>query len=269
MSRPKELRFFADEGDPEGPPRLRRPADRRIVAGSRGQWRRGLDWYRRHFDPAAPVRGESSPIYASPWYLGCAERIARVVPDVKLVLCVRDPVERAISHYHHSRSFGWESRSIDEALADVDGFYTGRSRYAEALNRFRRHFDSDRILVVDAEDLDRHRRTTLIEVFSFLGVDSNHWSPRLEQRWNASRTRRGLRWQLYSRLRQVPGWARLASLPPRTALPMLERATGRRPSDEHLPAPSAAVAERLTRTLAPDAALFRELTDRDFPEWSV
>lgn len=269
MSRPKELRFFADEGDPDAPPTLRDPVDRGIVIGSRGRWHRGLDWYRGHFDPGAQVRGETSPVYTSPWYPGCPERIARVVPDVKLVFCVRDPVERTVSHYHMARSFGWESRSIDEALADPVGFYAGRSRYAEALMRYRRLFGADRILVVDAVDLDRRRRMTLTEVFSFLGVDPSHWSARLEQRWNAASARRGPRWRLYARVRQLPGWAHLASLPPRASLSLLEKATAGRARDETLPAPSAEVAKRLAESLGPDAARLRDLTGRRFAGWSV
>ena len=85
MSREKELHFFVD----------------------RKNWGRGIEWYEAQFDASAPVRGESSPGYSAyPLYEGVAERMARVVPDAKLVYLVRDPVERVVSHYTH-RTVNW------------------------------------------------------------------------------------------------------------------------------------------------------------------
>src|SRR5215210_6346576 len=64
MSKPKELNFFIGERN----------------------WPRGEDWYRRHFDPNAKVRGEASPNYtAFPQHVGVPERMASMVPDAKLI----------------------------------------------------------------------------------------------------------------------------------------------------------------------------------------
>src|SRR5881398_2677233 len=80
MSRVKELHYFVEE-----------PTES------------SLRWYASQF-PDAPVRGESSPSYTqrhrSPLV---AARIARVLPDVKLVYIVRDPVERLLSSYRFHR----------------------------------------------------------------------------------------------------------------------------------------------------------------------
>jgi hypothetical protein len=77
MSTPKELNYFI--------------AERNLP--------RGIEWYSRHFDPNARCRGEASPNYtAYPQHLGVPERIAAVVPDLRLVYIVSDPVERITPH---------------------------------------------------------------------------------------------------------------------------------------------------------------------------
>ena len=81
MSTPKELNFFIAERN----------------------YPRGLEWYSRHFDATARCRGEASPNYtAYPQHLGVPERIAAVVPDVRLVYIVRDPIERITAHFVHN-----------------------------------------------------------------------------------------------------------------------------------------------------------------------
>src|SRR5205085_10467190 len=73
MSKTKQLHFFTEKEN----------------------WGRGLAWYESHFDTPAQVRGESTPAYSAwPVHRGVPERIARVVPDTRLIYLVRDPVER-------------------------------------------------------------------------------------------------------------------------------------------------------------------------------
>lgn len=124
MSEPKELNFFF------GPERL----DERDepAARSAGNWHRGVGWYAMQFRPA-PVRGEASPGYTSPSFPEAAERMARVVPEARLVYAVRDPVARAVSQYLHHRADGTERRPIEEALLDPASQYLARSLYHERL----------------------------------------------------------------------------------------------------------------------------------------
>src|SRR5213078_3047078 len=81
MSRPKELNYFIEERN----------------------WPRGVDWYRRHFDPRARVRGESSPNYtAYPQHEGVPKRMHSLLPDARLIYLVRDPLERIAAHWVHN-----------------------------------------------------------------------------------------------------------------------------------------------------------------------
>ena len=123
-------------------------------------WDKGLDWYRGLFDAEAAVRGEASVNYAAlPISEGVAERIAKHIPDVRLIFCVREPVERAVSNYIHMWSMGHERRPIDEALLDLGSSYLQRSRYAHQLAPFRAAFGEDQILVIRQEDLLDERRS--------------------------------------------------------------------------------------------------------------
>jgi hypothetical protein len=268
MSRTKELRFFADVADLDARP-LHDPLERAVVARSRGTWRRGLDWYRSQFDPRAPVRGESSPIYCHPWHRACVQRLAATLPDARLILCVRDPVERTLSAQRHRRAIGQDPRPADAALSP-DGLYASLSRYADHLEAYLRHFPAERILVVDQADLASRPRATLGEVFAFLGVDRGFWSPGFARRWNVGARHHGLRWRAMTRLRALPGWPRIAELAPRSSLWSLERGLSATPSQRATAQePSPAVRERLAAGLAPDADRLRRLTGRDFASWSV
>ncbi len=267
MSRPKELRFFADQPDADASPTLRDPVDRRLARRRLGQWRLGIPWYRSHFDPSAPIRGESSPVYTSPWFPGTAERMARVVPGAKLIFCVRDPVERAVSHYRLVNALGHEPRPIDTALASGDGFYAVRSRFAAALRRYRALFGADGILVLDAAELLHDTRSVLQRVFSFLEVDDGFWSPTLERRWNS--TGWGPPWRSFVSARRSARWARFGALLPRRSLWWLERLSTAGGAKAPLERPAPETVERLARSLVDDAARLRSLTGLRFPTWSV
>ncbi len=137
-------------------------------------WSRGVDWYRRQFSTAgdAPARGEASTAYTQyPLHDGVPERIARVLPDARLVYVVRDPVERIRSHYQHLVMTGVEKRAPRAAVLE-DPVYLACSRYAMQLERYLDHFPPEQILVVTSEGLKADRKATVQRVYDFLGVDS-------------------------------------------------------------------------------------------------
>ena len=140
-----------------------------------GQWHRGLDWYASLFDPSAPVRGESSPAYTSPDHPEAAERMARVVPDARLLYLVRDPVDRAVSQYRHHARDGTERRPMHLALLDPDSQYLARSRYHERIRPFLARYRRDRLLVVVQERLRDDRRDALRRVYAHVGADPDWW----------------------------------------------------------------------------------------------
>jgi hypothetical protein len=174
MSELKEVNFFF--GSSQRPPG---PAE---TWWRHGQWHRGTQWYAAHFDAASPVRGESSPGYTDPSHLEVPERMARLLPDVRLVYLVRDPLERAVSQYRHHLRDGTEPRPVEEALLDESSQYLARSRYAERIAPFLAHFRHEQLLVVVQERLLADRRGELRRVYAHVGADPDHWHPELLRR---------------------------------------------------------------------------------------
>ncbi len=226
MSSPKELNFFADASEPvAGQPEID-PFELSLLRRGPRNWSRGVDWYARRFDPAKPVRGESSPLYSSPGFPRVAERMAAVIPDARLLYLIRDPIERMVSQYMHRRAGGIETRPIDEAFTAPGNIYVGRSRFHTNLVPFVERFGRDRILVLCQEDLLARRRETMRAVFAFAGVDSSFWSPRMERERNAS-AGKGLRTRLLWTL-QSSAAARVGERLPAEVKWRIERAANRR-----------------------------------------
>jgi hypothetical protein len=152
MSEDKEPRFFTDDA----------------------KWNRGVAWYETLFPEPAPIRGESTPDYTKiPAIRGAPQRIHSVIPDVRLIYLVRDPIERIISHYVDSYSFGRVNGTLDEELADFDCHLVNCSRYYLQLEQYLEYFNPDRILILISEELRNDRRRTLQTAFRFLGVDES------------------------------------------------------------------------------------------------
>jgi len=168
MSRPKELNFFnGPETAPHDPGTWWR----------HGQWHRGCTWYADQFDPDVAVRGEASPAYTAPRSTEVPARMARVVPDVRLVYLVRDPLERALSQWAHHRRDGTEPRPVAQALLDPASEYVARSRYHERLEPFLPWFDRRQVLVVVTERLASRYRAEVARLFGHVGVDPARGEP--------------------------------------------------------------------------------------------
>ena len=141
-------------------------------------WHRGVGWYERLFTAAggALARGEASVRYTSfPDDPECPRRIASVVPDMRLLFLVREPVDRIRSHYLHEVAALRERRPLEQAVRE-NPIYLDRSRYAMQLERYLEHFRREQLLVLRAEDLFRAPLEVLPRVYAFLGVDPA-WRP--------------------------------------------------------------------------------------------
>jgi hypothetical protein len=137
---------------------------------------RGIDWYESHFADAgaAGAIGEATPRYM---YLEpAAARMASVVPEAKLVVILRDPVDRAYSHYWMNRARAFETLSFADALAaEADRgpgryAYVGRGRYLEQLQRLCRHYPREQLLVLFLDELRARPQETFSAAVTFIGV---------------------------------------------------------------------------------------------------
>jgi Sulfotransferase family len=264
MSSPKELRFFCSDEDFHPGPFISEPAERRLFSPS-PNWRRGIEWYASHFSAEAPVRGESSATYTSPWYTGVAPRMAEVLPGAKLVFMVRDPVERIVSDYMHFGAMGKERRSLPEAVSRRNSVYVARTRYFSVLKPFLERFPRSRIHLARQEDLLLRRRETLREMFRFLGVDESFWSPRMDRlrHPSAGKSRR-------YRLAMQVGRTRLGA--PAYRLPQeakwtIERFLYGRSRAPERPVVPETLRSTLIDELEPEIAALEDLTGWDLREW--
>ncbi|MBC1262451.1 sulfotransferase domain-containing protein [Synechococcus sp. BSF8S] len=138
-------------------------------------YERGAHWYGEQFADAVPSQccGEITPYYL--FHPEAPRRIQELLPGVRLVLLLRDPVERAVSQYFHSVRLGLEPLSLEQALLaeperlagaeavlDTPGgrhrshqehSYLGRSRYEQQLERYLRLFRREQLLILRSEDL--------------------------------------------------------------------------------------------------------------------
>ncbi len=168
----------------------------------------GPGWYRSHFPSRASVAarsealgvrvvtGEFSPSYMSHPF--APERAAELIPDARLVAVLRNPVDRAYSHWQHcvrtgrddvteferaleleeSRLAGEYERMRDRPREFPHAFgnysYALRGRYAEQLQRWLQLFPREQLLVVQSEHLRANPREVLAtEVCPYLGIESH------------------------------------------------------------------------------------------------
>ncbi|MGH3040223.1 MAG: sulfotransferase family protein [Gaiellaceae bacterium] len=161
----------------------------------------GVDWYRSFFPLSVRRRlarlrgrdlaaGESTPYYL--FHPEVPGRVAATLPDVKLIALLRDPVERAYSHYQHRVRAGREKLSFEDALAaeqsrlsggeeallndpatrghHLHRAYFARGLYAEQLERWFGHFPGEQLLVLRSEDFFERPEEAYAEVLAYLGV---------------------------------------------------------------------------------------------------
>ena len=125
------------------------------------------------------VRGEGSTSYL--WDRQAAERIKSVVPEARVLIILRDPVDRAYSQYWNDVREGIERRSFLDALLEEQRYGPGEwgvssllidcGLYAAQVERYLGHFGA-RVHVLFFEDFVRREASTIADVHSFLGMGS-------------------------------------------------------------------------------------------------
>ena len=177
---------------------------------------RGVRYYRGRFPYNHRLRQGTMTLDATPYYLVhplVPHRAAQLLPEVKLVALLRNPIERAYSHYQHEVRGGREPLSFVEAidleaerlageeerLRNEPGYYswnhhrysyTHRGLYVEQLRRWLQHFPRSQLLVLQSEFLYGQPAEAMARVHRFLGL-KDHRLERYEdtyQRGNYERT---------------------------------------------------------------------------------
>lgn len=168
-------------------------------------YRKGMLWYRANFalrpyqwlynirHGVNAVTFDGTPDYFDAD--GAAERLYKHFPDSKLILLLRNPVERAYSCYQMARRFGYECLSFEEALELEETRLAEEGKYAPThpyysyvyerltykkrgvyINYIKKWKDlyGDKLLVFKSEDLNEHTKEILAQVYDFLGLQPYH-----------------------------------------------------------------------------------------------
>jgi hypothetical protein len=168
-------------------------------------FRKGTNWYRSHFplqirNTRTFITGEASPYYL--FHPHAARRASMVVPEAKLIVLLRNPVDRAFSHYQHQvkrvtgdaretltfeGAIETEERVVPAEASKMlqDEHYTSRShrtrsylsrgRYLDQLQLWSSFFPRRRMLVLKSEDLFDDTTNSLERVLDFLSIPP--WIP--------------------------------------------------------------------------------------------
>lgn len=160
-------------------------------------YKQGLDWYLAHFPEVisnqSMITGEATPNYL--YSQVAPERIHRNFPDVKLIIILRDPIERAFSHYHFlpqndhapqmfervmnreltrlQTAFD-ENQNLDKIISNCP--YLGNGLYELHLRRWLKYFAPEQLLILPMDGLSERPSDTVKHVYNFLGLPGHELS---------------------------------------------------------------------------------------------
>jgi Sulfotransferase domain len=139
----------------------------------------GAEWYRRCFPRLGSKDGQRSMTgEATPYYLfdpPVAKRMAHIVPKARLIALLRNPIDRAYSHYQMQVKRGTEPRTFEEAIEQQHSSYMSRGIYVDQLLRWFEFFGKEQMLILKSEDFFERPIETLKVVLAFL--DLPEWQP--------------------------------------------------------------------------------------------
>lgn len=188
MPKEKELHFFSDEA----------------------RYQKGVAAYENFFKdcPSHTLCGEFSASYLS--HSEAPKRIKEYAPDIKIIVVLRDPVARALSHmqYWQSRGELSSSAAAKEAIEQYPEILDC-GMYAKHIRNWLEYFSLKEIYVVIYDVIEEQPQNVLRELYTFLGVDTEYQPKNITQRQNTARMRGSrLFWfinTLYLKARKLPG----------------------------------------------------------------
>ena len=139
--------------------------------------------YHKYFSPNdySLVIGEATPIYM--YWEKAIERIHVYNPQIKLIIILRNPIDRAFSHWNMERDKGRESRTFLKAILDEDSkinspnhsqnkilSYLDRGYYSQQIKNIYKYFNKNQLLILRSEDLRENPDNTLMNVAGFLSI---------------------------------------------------------------------------------------------------
>ncbi|NEQ39467.1 MAG: tetratricopeptide repeat protein [Okeania sp. SIO3I5] len=152
---------------------------------------KGINWYLAHFPPIPKgtkfLTGEATPTYINSRQTPA--RLFSIFPQIKLIIILRNPVDRAISHYYHEVRSKMENKSLSEAIfSQLErlqkipesalqeaywnhiSYYISYGVYVEFIKKWMDIFPREQFLILRSEDFYQDPGITMQKVFKFLGL---------------------------------------------------------------------------------------------------
>ena len=164
---------------------------------------RGMNWYKANFPSKLQkffrrasgkkfLTGEATPYYL--FHPLSPEYISKNLPDVKLIVLLRNPIDRAYSHYNMEKRMNQESETFEEAIRleeerlndeeekilktpSYNSFnhqvfsYLARGKYILQLKKWNKFFPKEKLLILQTEFFESNTNDVLKEIHKFLGID--------------------------------------------------------------------------------------------------
>lgn len=149
-------------------------------------FQKGEDWYTSFFEGSAGklAIGEISPSYLS--HQKAPQRIYNFNPSAKIVCILRNPVQRAYSHYCMDLRKGKLSKDIDKGL-NLETPYVQWGLYYKQILDFKQYFDNRQLKVFFFDDLKKDPRKLVLDLYSYLDINTNFEPETLYVRKNTAR----------------------------------------------------------------------------------
>jgi tetratricopeptide (TPR) repeat protein len=172
------------------------PATHKELSFFHSHFSQGFDWYLAHFPPIYHdaentfLTGEATADYF--YYTDLVEkRVFDFNPGIKLILLLRNPIERTISHYYHAIRLDYSMLPLEDFInleiektermsEDYTKLYNGElgvlqmGLYVYFIEKWIKIFSEEQILILKSEDLFAYPKKNLSKVFKFLGIHENN-----------------------------------------------------------------------------------------------
>ena len=169
---------------------------------------KGREWYQQFFQEANPGQKLFDPTYTyirSPWV---PRRLVKENPDAKIICSLRNPVDRAFSHYWHEKKKKKITFDFKEVLKNYDLFssWVEPGFYAEHLERYLEHFHREQLLCLPFRLLKRNDEEYLQRILAFIEVDTSFQPSWIGKKANEAGGRRTFTNAVWRRVRRRLEW---------------------------------------------------------------
>lgn len=159
------------------------PASQKEIHFFDWNYDKGIDWYRKQFPSLKlnnnyVITGEATPNYL--FQQDVPRRVFEHMPEVKLIILLRNPVDRAFSHYQmalRAKAKMLQRNGMDKHFLTFEEAFNrnikeifSRSQYVDQLKNWRKYFPKEQILIIESSDLLGKTEETVENVIRFIGL---------------------------------------------------------------------------------------------------